>query len=284
MTMDEGPPIVRIECSSRPEWLMLVRSVLAGVGELLSFDAELIVDLKTAVSEACSNVVLHAYSGAPGPLLVDLRMLDGDVQVTVRDRGTGIQHVASPTQDRMGVGLAVISALADRAEFLTLPSGGTEVRMSFADRGWHTAAPGRAPVGTVQHPVVSLDGDVVVTVAPVALLAGVLGRACRALAASARFSLDRFSDIYLITDAIAAHAQATASTDKIRFGVAVATRRLEVTIGPLRPGSTAQLQQPDAEASLARLTDALSFTAGADWEMVQVLIVDHQLGPSSDHT
>ena len=56
-----------------------------------------------------------------------------------------------------------------------------------------------------------LSGDAVVSVSPVSLVGGVLGRLSRALAASARFSLDRFSDVYLVTDAIAAHARPPAS-------------------------------------------------------------------------
>ncbi len=51
-----------------------------------------------------------------------------------------------------------------------------------------------------------LSGDAVVSLSPVSFLGALLGRLARALAARARFSLDRFSDVYLVTDAIAAHA------------------------------------------------------------------------------
>ena len=63
-------PSVRLELDSRPETLTLVRGMLGGVGELLAVDPELLDDLKTAVSEACNNVVLHAYPlRAPGARL-----------------------------------------------------------------------------------------------------------------------------------------------------------------------------------------------------------------------
>ena len=55
---------VRLELDSRPERVALVRGMLVGLGGLLAWDAVLVDDLKTAVSEACNNVVLHAYGGA----------------------------------------------------------------------------------------------------------------------------------------------------------------------------------------------------------------------------
>ena len=53
----------------------------------------------------------------------------------------------------------------------------------------------------------------VVSLSPVTLLAAVLGRLARTLAATAHFSLDRFSDVYLITDTLAAHAATAAADD-----------------------------------------------------------------------
>jgi serine/threonine-protein kinase RsbW len=129
----EHPPTLRLELDSRPELVTLVRCILAGLGELLAFDAALLDDLKTAVSEACNNVVLHAYGGEPGPLVLDLKITGERIEIIVRDEGSGIRQLAS-SDARIGVGLAVISALADRAEFASTSEGGTEVRMSFTGR------------------------------------------------------------------------------------------------------------------------------------------------------
>ena len=60
--MAEGST-VRLRLESRPQTLTIVRGMLGGVAELLSIDPELLDDLKTSVSEACNNVVLHAYGG-----------------------------------------------------------------------------------------------------------------------------------------------------------------------------------------------------------------------------
>src|SRR5258707_5799480 len=56
----------RLQLDSSPETLTLVRGALGGMADLLSLDVELLDDLKTAVSEACNNVVMHAYGGGSG--------------------------------------------------------------------------------------------------------------------------------------------------------------------------------------------------------------------------
>jgi serine/threonine-protein kinase RsbW len=271
----ENHATVRLELESRPESLTLVRGALAGVGETLGFDSELLDDVKTAVSEACNNVVLHAYSGEPGPLLLYLEVGPDGIEVLVRDRGGGFRSVAS-SEDRMGVGLAVIGALSERAEFLTPPDGGTEVRMSFA------GAPStvRLVDDRVDAPPDSeLSGDVVATLSPVLLLGAVLGRVTRALAAGARFSLDRFSDVYLVTDAIAAHAERTASNRWMTFAIGSENRRLELTVGPFRDGSSSQLQADDTagrpESPLALLADELAVEGTDGREMLRVVLIDH---------
>lgn len=268
---------VCLELDSRPECLTLVRGMLAAVGETVAFDPELLDDLKTTVSEACNNVVLHAYDGSPGPLVVVLEIDGNGVEATVRDHGGGIRHVSSSAEDRMGVGLAVISALADRAEFLSTPDGGTEVRMSFRGRGAGVKLlDPRGPRGAEPAPV-HLTGDVVATLTPVALLGAVLGRAARALAATARFSLDRFSDVYLVTDAVAAYAALAAASSEVRFAIDVAPRRLEVTVGPFEAGSATAARQPDSP--LARLVDELEVVQDGPTELLRLVMVDHRRSP-----
>ena len=72
MTVTSEAPIVGLHVQSRPQTLTIVRGMLSGVAERLAMDPELLDDLKTSVSEACNNVVLHAYEGEPGPMDVRL--------------------------------------------------------------------------------------------------------------------------------------------------------------------------------------------------------------------
>jgi serine/threonine-protein kinase RsbW len=278
-------PTVRLELISRPEAPALVRAALAGVAEPLEFDPELLDDLKTAVSEACNNVVLHAYPAEPGPLVVGLTVDADAIRVVVRDHGTGLGRVTT-SDDRMGVGLPVIHALADRAEFSPAHEGGTEVRMEFAGRRVGKLLPDRAtnPESAPDLPVL-LSGDVVVTVSSVGLLTSVLGRLSRSVAGSARFSLDRFSDLYLVADAISAHARATAANARISFAIKAADRRLELTAGPFRPGSGALLQADSGSGRprslLAMLADEVAIEPAGAVELLHVVVADRSRDPIS---
>ena len=131
MEASDVPSIITLELPSIPENLTLVRGMLGGVAELLAMDAELLDDLKTAVSEAANNVVMHAYGGEPGPLAVQLSVTSDGLEAVIRDEGVGISELA-PIEDRIqGVGLPVMEALSQQADFRRKDGGGTEVRMVF---------------------------------------------------------------------------------------------------------------------------------------------------------
>lgn len=278
---------VRLELESRPESVTLVRAVLAAVADAMVLGPELLNDLKTVVSEACNNVVVHAYGGFSGPLRVEVSVDDDGVAVSVRDRGVGMR-IAGLDDDGMGVGLAVISALAGQAEFLTPADGGTEVRMWFP--GDADAAPGEVPGARrdaahaseaarppIEHSL-ELTGDVLVTVKPVGLLTPVLGRLARALAAGARFSFDRFSDVYLVADTIGAHAERAAADDRVSFAVCSSGKRLELAMGPFAEGSGAHFKRTAAvtehESPLALLADEIAVAPTGSLETLHVVLRD----------
>jgi serine/threonine-protein kinase RsbW len=278
--VSEVPSIVTLELPSIPENLTLVRGMLGGVAELLAMDAELLDDLKTAVSEAANNVVMHAYGGQPGPLKVKLSVTREGIEVVVRDEGVGMSAL-DPGDDRIqGVGLPVMQALAQRADFRSGERGGTEVRMLFpAERD------GRPMFGI---PVAAapedgwtdkLSGDALISISPVTLLPSVLGRLARALAATARFSLDRFSDVYLVTDSISAHAVRAATSERMGFSLEAGSRRLALTIGPFALGSTEQLiaERSGSKSPLVLLSDELATSPDGDGsEVLKVVMVDHR--------
>jgi serine/threonine-protein kinase RsbW len=235
----QGSPSVHAELESRPESVALVRALLTGAVELLEFEPPLADDLNTAVSEACNNVVLHAYGDTAGPMIIHLEASAGGVEVSVRDHGGGFRH-ATGSGDRLGTGIAVISALADRAEFFNAPGGGTEVRIAFDRRATaghpleQAAATDRTQALPDRQP-----GEVAVTLSPKALLPGILGRMTRVLAARANFSLERFSDTYLLVESLAAHAENHAMSPHISFGLHAYDSELNLKIGPL-------VDRPDA--------------------------------------
>ena len=257
----------------------------SAAGEALGFDPELLSDVNTAVSEACNNVIQHAYGDEPGPFSVDLALTTAGFEVRVRDHGRGIRQSA-PENDGLKVGLALMSAVADRAEFVRVPEGGTEVRLCFrgaagasgASATSASHAPGDpAQVWCARLPS-SLSGDVVLTVSPVELLGPVLGRIGRALAPSAGFSFDRCADVYLVTDALGAHAKRAAESTSISAALGARDQLLEFAVSPLRIGASrldgaTPHRGPEA---LASLTDELTVSDVNGHETLRVAMRDHR--------
>jgi anti-sigma regulatory factor (Ser/Thr protein kinase) len=253
--------------------------MLGGLGEVLAIDPELLDDLKTAVSEACNNVVLHAYEGRPGPLAVQMYMEDGTIKVLVRDQGLGLVDAQPSDDPAMGIGVPVIQALATETEFRTRPGGGTEVLMSFA--GERDGKPLFTHNGmTIPDDgwTATVSGDAIASVSPVTLLASVLGRLMRALAATARFSLDRFSDVYLVTDALAALARRAAVSERVGFCLSAESRRIELTIGRFTGGLDELLASDDpafgARSPLTMLTDELRIESEDGTERLHLAMVE----------
>lgn len=284
----EDRPSVTLELDSSPETLTLVRGAVGGWGEGLDLDPELLDDIKTAVSEACNNVVMHAYGEDSGPLVVCLYVGSDTIEIVVRDHGAGIP-VLTPSDDRLqGVGIPIIRALASQTAFRPMFGGGTEVWMEFNGRRegellYHQPGEVALQDGWMD----TLAGDAVVSLSPIGFVGGVLGRLARALAARARFSLDRFSDVYLVTDELAAHAQQAASTGRIAFGISTGVRRLELTLGPLRPGASDGLRadsSSDVAAALRLLTDELEIIPSNGAEALRLLMHDERTrrGPGRD--
>jgi serine/threonine-protein kinase RsbW len=280
MSGEIDAPWVRLELTSRPEAARLVRSMSSAAGEALGFDPELLSDVNTAVTEACNNVVLHAYGDRPGPMSVELRSHPDAVVARVCDRGQGIRQTM-PDNDGLKVGLALMSAVADRAEFINVPDGGTEVRLSFRPPAGDSAkawpAPDRITDGwsAWQAELHSgLAGDVVLTVSPVQMLAPVLGRIGRALAPSAGFSLQRCYDVFVLSDA---HAEQAADSTSISVAMGARDQRLDFALAPLRAGTGARLEQagsPPPADVLARLSDQVAIVKRGGHETLRVSMHD----------
>jgi serine/threonine-protein kinase RsbW len=279
---------VRLELENRPENVAIVRAALTGLAEAAEFDEELATDLKTAVSEACNNVVLHAYEGGSGPMYVTAHTGPERIDVVVTDHGTGIKRLSSGV-DHMGLGLALISALADQAEFRSPNEGGTEVRMRFR-RSADASEAGIPPEEGWRDRPPALSGDVVLWCEPVTLLRHVLGRVARAVAASSHFTITGAADLYAINDAVAEYAEAAADGHVV-MAISGASHRLIVDGGPfvaLNEGDVSSRigehgvneQEIEArKAAIAQLVDELSFDAYERDGLLHLLLLDHGREP-----
>ena len=277
-----SPPVLNLRLNSRPDSAGLVRAVLGGLATPLALRPELVNDLKTAISEACNNAVEHAYHGQSGAIAVHVDAGPESLKASVRDWGSAFRQLA-PAGDHMGVGLPVISALADRTEFLTAPGRGTEVRMAFDIRHDRRRDGLLARIAEREDLEAALwrrglTGDVVVTLLSRELLPGVLEPLSDALAARARFSLERFRDVYLVTRAVVAHVASAAAGSRVSFALSAGDQRLELVIGPLRSGAGRRLRAvadiDPPEAHIARLADEAVYESVDTAELLRVVVRD----------
>ena len=221
----------------------LVSHVLGGVALAMGFEDGLLADVKTAVSEACSNVVLHAYQGESGPLEVTIGVHAPGLMVVVRDRGSGIQpRRVDEEQGVLGVGLSLIQALTDRVEFRGAQGEGTEVRMSFrAQPRGRLAGVRRRARGDARRSPRDAPGRHSDRGEPRLARGAVLGAVIAVLASRADFSLDRLADAQLVTDTIAAHAGGTIPGPYLKLAIDADERALKLRLGPLADGGAERL-------------------------------------------
>ena len=128
--------VVRLDFPAKPDYLLLARLALAGVARALPLDEEAVADLKLAVTEACTNVIQHAYGGdaGTGEIVVRYTVERGMVAVEVEDTGSGFElDVPQAASDRNGGGngLMIIRVLTDE---LSVSSAGTGTRVAFVKR------------------------------------------------------------------------------------------------------------------------------------------------------
>jgi len=107
----------------------VVRHAFGGLGDALAVPDAALVDVKLAVTEACTNVVVHAYPDGEGPMAVSATLEDRRLTVVVTDEGRGI--VPRADSPGLGLGLPLIATLAESLELGTGADEVTEVRMTF---------------------------------------------------------------------------------------------------------------------------------------------------------
>ena len=120
---------IRLTLPARPENIAVVRHMLGAVGQAIELSPAVVDDLRLAVTEACTNVVRHAYPGRSGTLDVVVRPEGERLEVTVADSGRGM----GPSPDRRGpgLGLPLIAALADSFDIDESVPSGSRLVMSF---------------------------------------------------------------------------------------------------------------------------------------------------------
>ena len=122
-----------------PDSIAVIRQTVSGICEALGADPRVVGDVKLAATEACTNVVLHAYAGTgEGDIEIDASADGDELTLLVRDHGPGM--TPAPMAEGLGLGLPLIAALTSSLTIVEPDGGGTEVSMTFALRD-HPAEP-----------------------------------------------------------------------------------------------------------------------------------------------
>jgi serine/threonine-protein kinase RsbW len=255
---DAREPKVRLLLPALPANVALVRQALAGLTDELGVDPARAADMKIALTEACTNVVVHAYGDEPGPLEVTMAMEHGRLVLGVRDRGGGLHPLPGREEGApLGFGLALIASLSDE---LGLVGGqhGTEVRIAFA------LAAGAAPPLAIQpsaDPAPTCE-EVTLELRPPERASPVLGRVVSLVAARADFSIDRLSDAQIVSDAIVGAAAAHLTDGTLSVAIDEHERGFDLLVGPFATGGAQRVvddsELPGLGSLLERLTDTLA--------------------------
>jgi anti-sigma regulatory factor (Ser/Thr protein kinase) len=255
---------------ARAENVAVVRHALAGLAERLGMDEASLADLKTVVTEACMNVVVHAYAGSsePGPLEVEAQSDLEGLTVVIRDHGTGIRPRPDVERPSLRIGLTLIAALSSSFEIKGGADKGTEIRMHLPLLAREEGASKGSTFA------VAADEETRIRVGPPEIIGPVLSRALSALAARQDISVDRLSDTMLLSDAISARAPQGFTDGHVSLSIAELPEGIELKVGPMTHGGAERLREsfelPEVGGSLEKLTDELRIEDGDEGEYLVV--------------
>lgn len=263
---------LQISLPAKAENAAVVRHAIAGLAERIGMDEASIADLKTVVTEACMNVVVHAYPEGEAGLLEVEAVPDGDgLTVAVRDFGRGISPRPGVDRPSLRIGLALIAALSSSFEIRGGIGRGTEIRM-------HLPLVSRPILEAEVEPLIGppVPEATELTVGAPELVGPVLGRALTALAARHEITVDRIADAMLLSDAISAAAPRRFADGQVRLSIADRPAGVELKVGPMAAGAAAELRAslalPAVGGSLETLADEVRTESDGDGEYLILAI------------
>ena len=138
MLEENRPEVLRMEIESLSRNEEFARVVVAVFMARMNPTLEELDDVKTAVSEAVTNAVIHGYQGNGGIIYLEVKILGQELTVTVKDTGIGIPNIpqamepmftTDPEGERSGMGFSFMEAFMDEVSVESEPDKGTVVTM-----------------------------------------------------------------------------------------------------------------------------------------------------------
>ena len=144
MLEENRPEVLRMEIESLSRNEEFARVVVSVFMARMNPTLEELDDVKTAVSEAVTNAVIHGYQGNGGIIYLEVEILKQELTVTVRDTGIGIPNIVQamepmfttdPEGERSGMGFSFMEAFMDEVRVESEPDKGTVVTMKKKIKG-----------------------------------------------------------------------------------------------------------------------------------------------------
>ncbi|CAK7071571.1 anti-sigma F factor [Tissierella sp. P1] len=130
---------MKLEFLSKSNNESFARVVVAAFASQLDPTLEELSDIKTAVSEAVTNAIIHGYEYGEGIVIVESRIEGNEIEIIIEDKGMGIVDIdkarepfytSKPNLERSGMGFTVMETFMDSLEIESIKGKGTIVRMT----------------------------------------------------------------------------------------------------------------------------------------------------------
>ena len=114
------------------------RLTVAAFASQLDPTIEELADIKTAVSEAVTNSIIHAYENKPGMVKIHSLIIDNEIIIEITDQGKGIENIdlakeplytTKPNLERSGMGFTIMESFMDEVEVESIVGLGTKITM-----------------------------------------------------------------------------------------------------------------------------------------------------------
>lgn len=130
---------MRLEFLSKSSNEAFARVAVAAFASQLDPTIEEIADIKTAVSEAVTNSIIHGYENKPGYVRIFAGIKDNNIEIEIIDDGKGIENIqqamqplytSKPELERSGMGFTIMENFMDHLEVESSPGSGTRIKMT----------------------------------------------------------------------------------------------------------------------------------------------------------
>lgn len=130
---------IKVIFLSKSENEVFARSVISCFAVFLNPSVAEITDVKTAVSEAVTNAIVHAYKDEQGEITMEAEIVDNTLHINIFDNGAGIEHLdkalepfytSKPDEERSGMGFTIMQSFMDEVRVESKKGEGTKVYMS----------------------------------------------------------------------------------------------------------------------------------------------------------